>query len=80
MLEESDVSMPHAAIFWCNIWSVNRRFEYIHVSMPHAAIFWCNLVTRSPHPIWGETAFWKVMDFFVILCSRKKNIRFKIMT
>ena len=34
--------MPHAAIYWCNITSLQDAYKLIKVSMPHAAIYWCN--------------------------------------
>ena len=41
---------------------------------------WCNFVTRIRRPMWGETAFWKVTDFFGVYFQLKQNIRFKTTT
>ena len=42
------VSMPHAAICWCNYALPTDQYGLLTVSMPHAAIYWCNYQQLIP--------------------------------
>ena len=70
--------MPHAAFYVVQRHN-SEKDEVIRLFQCRTRLsMWCNFVTRIRRPMWGETAFWKVTDFFGVYFQLKQNIRFKI--
>ena len=70
--------MPHAAFYVVQHYIVNGSHPSVQFQCRTRLFMWCNSVTRIRRPMWGETAFWKVTDFFGVYFQLKQNIRFKI--